>query len=119
MDVDAANGNAIDDGLTVSLTDDAGTTLTFEFDKNGSVAGSNISVDIVNGNDQEELALALVTAINDAAFNMDASVLTTGSNRISLRNTHSLTGVSISGVGLSVDGDIGRVCGGCLIAVEE
>ena len=117
--VDAANGNAIDDGLTVSLTDDAGTTLTFEFDKNGSVAGSNISVDIVNGNDQEELALALVTAINDAAFNMDASVLTAGSNRISLRNTHSLTGASISGVGLSVDGDIGSVGGGSLIAVEE
>ena len=52
--VDAANGNAIDDGLTVSLTDDAGTTLTFGFDKNGSVTGSNIFVDIVNGNDQEE-----------------------------------------------------------------
>ena len=117
--VDAANGNAMDDGLTVSLTDDAGTTLTFEFDKNGSVAGSNISVDIVNGNDQEELTLALVTAINDAAFNMDASVLTAGSNRISLENTHSLTGASISGVGLSVDGDIGSVGGGSLIAVEE
>jgi len=117
--VDAANGNAMPDGLTVSLTDDAGTSITFEFDKDGVVAGTNVAVAVTNGMDQEELALALVSAINDASFNLDASILAAGSNRVSLRNTHSLTGASVSGLGVSVEGTIGAIGGGNVIAVEE
>ena len=117
--VDAATGSSMPDGLTVTLTDDAGTSLTFEMDKNGSAGGGAIAVAVTNGMDSGDMASALVTAINDAAFNIDASVLTAGSNRISLRNTHSVTGASVSGAGVSVDGAIGAVGGGAVIAVEE
>ena len=117
--VDAANGNAMPDGLTVSLTDDVGASLTFEFDKDEDVAGANVAVPVTNSMDQSELALALVAAINDASFNLDASVLATGSNRISLRNTHSLAQASVSGSGVSVEGIIGAIGGGNIIAVEE
>ncbi|MEC7564427.1 MAG: NF038122 family metalloprotease [Planctomycetota bacterium] len=117
--VDAANGALVGNGNSVTLVDAAGDTATFEFTKDGTVSGSNLPVSITNATNQEDMTLALVEAINDSALSIVASVLTNGSNRITLVNTHSIDGTTVAGTAVSIDGAIGSISGGNVINVEE
>lgn len=117
--VDAANGALVGNGNTVTLVDDNGDIGTFEFTKDGSVSGLNLPVVITNTTNQEDMTVALVDAINASSLNLVASVLTAGSNRITLENTHTTNGASVSGTAVSIDGSVGSVSGGNVISVEE
>ena len=50
------------DGQTVVITDGSGPALTFEFDTNSSVSGSNIAVDISSSSTTTQVASALLAA---------------------------------------------------------
>ena len=117
--VDAANGALVSNGDSVTLVDDAGAAATFEFTKGGTVSGSNLPVAITNATNQEDMTLALIEAINGSSLSIVASALTAGSNRITLVNTHSINGATVTGTAVSIDGAIGSISGGNVINVEE
>ncbi|MEL0097649.1 MAG: choice-of-anchor L domain-containing protein [Planctomycetaceae bacterium] len=117
--VDAANGALVSNGDSVTLVDDTGAAATFEFTKGGTVSGSNLPVAITNATNQEDMTLALIEAINDSSLSIVASALTAGSNRITLVNTHSINGATVTGTAVSIDGAIGSISGGNVINVEE
>ena len=54
------------DGQTVVITDGSGPALTFEFDTNSSVTGSNIAVDIASSTTTTQVASALLAAYQNS-----------------------------------------------------
>ncbi len=119
------DGGGFQDGQTITLKDDSGMTRIFEIDYDNNLNNSNAEAVVVNSNTlQSEVVAALVTAINDADFNVVAS--STG-NRIELRNLASNSPITLSpsiiqtqaivvtsgaAAGASLDGDLDGTAGG-------
>jgi len=57
-------GSAIDDGETLTITDDLGNTVTFEFDKDGNVTAGNTSISISDLDSSHEVAVAIGAAFD-------------------------------------------------------
>ncbi|MFO0922526.1 MAG: DVUA0089 family protein, partial [Pirellulales bacterium] len=117
--ISAATGAGIADGSTVSITDILGVTKTFEFDSNNSLVNpANIPVAYTAASTQAQLTSALVSAINSAGFASVASV-NPGSNRISVANKSTSVNMTVTGLGLLIDGTRGVAVGNQRIAITE
>ena len=81
---------------SVTLNDGQGVTVTFEFDSNGSVSGSNVAVQI--GSDAQTTAANLIQAINDDAIEISAVTGLSGIVRLTCDVAGSLGNQTITGV---------------------
>ncbi len=119
------DGQTVSDQDTFTVTDNGGHTVTFEIDKNGAINGNNVRVSVTGSSTLQEIALAIVNAINTTGGNnnlqgVTATVLldtTTGDYRISLT---SVNGVNTSmAAGIDQFGNSSVALGATAINVEE
>ncbi|MCZ6743794.1 MAG: flagellar hook-basal body complex protein, partial [Alphaproteobacteria bacterium] len=81
------------DGQTVVITDGSGPALTFEFDTNSSVSGSNIAVDISSSTTTTQVASALLAAYQSSTGDTRLTQ-GTGADTSTLLFTQSSTGAA-------------------------
>ncbi len=81
------------DGQTVVITDGSGPALTFEFDTNSSVSGSNIAVDISSSSTTTQVASALLAAYQSSTGDTRLTQ-GTGADTSTLLFTQSSTGAA-------------------------
>ena len=81
------------DGQTVVITDGSGPALTFEFDTNSSVSGSNIAVDISSSTTTSQVASALLAAYQSSTGDTRLTQ-GTGADTSTLLFTQSSTGAA-------------------------
>ena len=88
-------GSVPADGQTVVITDGSEPTLTFEFDTNSSVSGSNIAVDISSSTTTTQVTAALLAAIQNYTGQYSGAAVTnnvtTASGDIGVFTTPTLT----------------------------
>lgn len=94
-----------------SITDDAGTTVTFEFTNNNSPQAGRIGIDLQGANTRNAIANRIVTAITNlgGAFTVVATSLNNGSGRISLQNDVAVDTAGSNPADFGTDGDYGIV----------
>lgn len=116
--VQASNGGQVSDGELITLVDSTSFSTTFEFDKDGGVAGSNIAIPVNNTMQTAQLVTQLVAGINGAPGLGVVAQAIAGSNRITLLNESNVTGAISTAASVVISGAPGGTAG-TLIRVEE
>lgn len=116
--VSAADGGAITNGSTVTITDNFNVSRTFEYTLSGTAGPGRVAVPYTATSTQAQLVSALITAINNQAGFATKASSVVGGNRISLTNTSLAFNASATGTGLNISGAPGNTVG-LAIPIEE
>ncbi|MBN2294067.1 MAG: VCBS repeat-containing protein [Pirellulales bacterium] len=84
--------SVINDGTTITIRDSQNETLVFEIDNNGQINGAGNEPILIEGMiTNEDVTTAIIEAINDADFEVDADTSEAYPLRISLVNDNNVT----------------------------
>src|SRR6476646_10520259 len=72
--INTTPGSMLVDGETITIGDGAGTTVTFEFDTNGSVTPGHQQVGFNTSDDASQIMNKVFTAVNASALRITASI---------------------------------------------
>ncbi len=118
--VTAQNGGQLNDGTTLTISDNAATssTVTFEFDNNNTTAG-NVPIPFNQTANQQAIVSAIITAIAGVPnFGVQAIQLP-GTNRITLLGESVTGGATTNATGIQIVGQPGVSGAAVQVPIEE
>jgi len=118
--VNAQNGNQLNDGGIIQISDNATNpvTITFEFDNNND-AGGNTPIPFTTTDNQQAIITNIINAINGVPSYGVNAVQLPGTNRITLLGESVVSAATVAAAGVVGDGSPGVLPAAIAIPVEE